>query len=462
MRIGNKSSKEDWKAIPLGDERYFQLATGGTPSTEKKEYWENGTIPWLSSGEVHKKVIRDADGYITEKGFQRSNARFYPAHSILIALAGQGKTRGTAAITEIETTSNQSIAAVIPNKDLVDPYFAYYYLDSLYEDLRSASAGAGRAGLSLSILAEVPIQLPKKHVQERIVAVLASIDRTIEQTKALIAKQRRVKAGLIQNLLTKGIDKQGNVRSEKTHEFKDSSLGRIPREWDVVHLGDVKQVITSGSRGWAQYYANEGALFLRISNLTREHINLRFDDLIRVNLPKNNEGTRTALQEGDILISITADLGIIGVVPPDFQEAYINQHIALVRLDESAINTRWVAYFLTGWAGQRQFQELNESGAKAGLNLPTVASLKVAKPRCSEEQCFIARVIDQSTSDIEVLKQQLAKYKRVKAGLMQDLLTGIVSVNDLPLRQLRSGVEAEDSNSGFTNGVKNATNGSNT
>ena len=112
--------KEAWPVVLLGDGRYFQLATGGTPSTDKPEYWENGTIPWLSSGEVHKKIIRFADGRITEKGFQYSNARFYPTHSILIALAGQGKTRGTAAITEIEVTSNQSIGAVIPNEELVE------------------------------------------------------------------------------------------------------------------------------------------------------------------------------------------------------------------------------------------------------------------------------------------------------------------------------------------------------
>src|SRR5216683_2680965 len=98
--------KESWQVVLLGDDRYFQLATGGTPSTDKQEYWENGTVPWLSSGEVHKKIIRFADGRITEKGFRNSNARYYPTNSILIALAGQGKTRGTAAITEIEVTSN--------------------------------------------------------------------------------------------------------------------------------------------------------------------------------------------------------------------------------------------------------------------------------------------------------------------------------------------------------------------
>ena len=99
---------EGWQSLIVKE--FSRLTAGGTPSTSKMEYWSNGTIPWLSSGEVHKKRIRYVDGYITEDGLKNSAAKLIPIKTLLVALAGQGKTRGTVAITEIETTTNQSIA----------------------------------------------------------------------------------------------------------------------------------------------------------------------------------------------------------------------------------------------------------------------------------------------------------------------------------------------------------------
>lgn len=192
----------EWDIIFLGNEKYFSLATGGTPLTTKKEFWENGNIPWLSSGEIHKKIIYYTDNFITKRGYENSNARFYPINSILIALAGQGRTRGTIAITEIELTSNQSISAVIPQKSLIEPYYIYYYLDSLYEELRSISAGSGRASLSLSILSNLEIKLPPKPEQKIITDKLIHIDSLLKKETEYKNKLISLKAGLMQDLLT--------------------------------------------------------------------------------------------------------------------------------------------------------------------------------------------------------------------------------------------------------------------
>ena len=171
--------------------------------------------------------------------------------------------------------------------------------------------------------------------QTKIADVLTAVDRAIEKMEALIAKYQRIKTGLMQDLLTRGIDEHGRVRDPATHKFKQSPVGRIPNEWQILALGseDVSSSITSGSRGWAKYYAEEGALFLRISNLTRKHINLRWDDIKYVMPPHEAERKRTSVAPGDLLISITADLGIIGVAPEGLGEAYVNQHIALIRLN---------------------------------------------------------------------------------------------------------------------------------
>ncbi len=193
----------EWEVHSFGECEYFNLATGGTPSTKRNEYWNGGTIPWLSSGEIHKKIIYDADTYISELGYKCSNARYYPVNSILIALAGQGKTRGTVAINEINVTSNQSIAAFLPNKELVSPYYVYYYLDSKYDYLRSVSSGAGRAGLSLKVLASLNIALPNCLWEQNLIAnKFKTLDEFILKNTCRLKKYNSQKTALMQDLLT--------------------------------------------------------------------------------------------------------------------------------------------------------------------------------------------------------------------------------------------------------------------
>jgi type I restriction enzyme S subunit len=423
-------SKQVWQDILLGDDRYFQLATGGTPSTERKEYWENGTVPWLSSGEVHKKIIRFADGRITEEGFHHSNARFYPTHSTLIALAGQGKTRGTAAITEIEVTSNQSIAAVIPNKELVEPYFVYYYVDSLYQELRSISAGAGRAGLNLSILAKVPIRLPNKPVQERIAAVLSCIDRGIEHTEAFIAKQGHIKTGLTDHLLTKGIDEHGKIRTEETHEFKDSLLGRIPKEWDAVTIDEITIHIGSGitPTGGSSVYESEGIIFIRSQNVYDD--GLRLEDVAYINERINAQMERSQVLNNDVLLNITgASIGRCCCVPLGFQRANVNQHVCIIRLsDSNEADAFYLATVLSSSIGQTQIKALNAGGNREGINYQQIKNMIVPMPSDKDERSEISKRLTKQKEGLKRLQIQLEKMKRIKQGLMQDLLTGKISV----------------------------------
>jgi type I restriction enzyme S subunit len=127
-----------------------------------------------------------------------------------------------------------------------------------------------------------------------------------------------------------------------------------------------------------------------------------------------------------VLISITADLGIIGVIPQDLGEAYVNQHIALVRVNRSNANPRWVGIYLAGAdAGQKQFDRLNDMGAKAGLNLPTTGALLVALPKRQEQDRIVA-LLDAYDARIRAEEATLAKLRQVKRGLMDDLLTGRV------------------------------------
>lgn len=304
-----------------------------------------------------------------------------------------------------------------------DRRYFFYALKRWEPYLKGQTSGSGIPHIDKEILGQLKIMEFDDHEQLKIADVLSTVDLAIEQTEGLIVKQQRIKTGLMQDLLTRGIDENGNLRSEATHKFKYSQVGRIPVEWDVVPLGSVTEFVTSGARGWAKYYREDGAIFLRIGNLTRDHIDLRMDDLAYVQPPPSAEGLRTKVQAGDLLISVTADLGIIGVVPDGFGEGYVNQHIALARLNPKEVSSRFVGWFLSGQQGRSQFDRLNESGAKAGLNLPTVRAILFAKPKHDEQQ-RIAALLDSSVRTSRRQMCSLRKLAHIKAGLMHNLLTG--------------------------------------
>jgi type I restriction enzyme S subunit len=166
-----------------------QLVTGATPNKTKSEYWINGTIPWMSSGEVNLKRIWKTENQISQLGYDKTSTTLVPKHSVVIALAGQGKTRGKVAITEIELCTNQSLCSMICNEEL-DYKFLYFYLDGKYDELRAISNGDGtRGGLSLKILAPYKIPVPPLAVQCEIVQILDGYSERLEQLTAQLTAE---------------------------------------------------------------------------------------------------------------------------------------------------------------------------------------------------------------------------------------------------------------------------------
>jgi type I restriction enzyme S subunit len=207
--------------------------------------------------------------------------------------------------------------------------------------------------------------------------------------------------------------------------YKQTEVGVIPEDWKLVRVGELEPFVTSGSRGWARYYSKFGAPFIRITNLRRESIYLDLSDLRLVDLPEGvSEGKRTQLHNGDLLISITADIGIIGYLDNSVSKpAYINQHISLVRFDSRKSDSKFIAYFLASESVQRLFRGATDQGAKAGLNLDTIRSLKFAFPP-TDEQRSIAQALSDVDALIAALDKAIAKQRAIKTATMQQLLTG--------------------------------------
>lgn len=178
------------------------VITGGTPSTARQEYY-GGNIPWLSSTEIHQKRIKKPTTYITDLGLQNSSAKIAPERSVLIALAGQGKTRGTAAYLTRPMALNQSLAALVTNEKC-NPEFLYYLIESMYLSLRELSSGdGGRGGLNKKLIKGVTVTIPVDVAeQEAIADTLTAMDEEIEELEIERDKIIQIREGAMDDLLT--------------------------------------------------------------------------------------------------------------------------------------------------------------------------------------------------------------------------------------------------------------------
>ena len=300
-----------------------------------------------------------------------------------------------------------------------DVRWLYYATSRLQFDRLNQATGV--PGLNRNTAAALKLDVPPISEQRGIAAVLSSVDHVADRIQAVIDQVHVVKRGLMQELLTQGLPGRHT-------RFKQTEIGKMPEDWGVISLAGCGARITSGSRGWAKYYSKTGALFLRITNLARNTIRLQLRDTRHVALPEATaESRRTRVQAGDILVSITADLGMVSVIPENMGEAYVNQHLALVRLPDCELSPEFAAYFLTTVASQNRFNRLNDSGAKAGLNLSTIGKLTVPVPS-RDEQDAIVRVLAATEDRLAVEMRKLAELAVAKRALMSVLLTGEVRV----------------------------------
>jgi type I restriction enzyme S subunit len=182
--------EEKYKFYRVNDK--FDLKTGGTPSTKNKEYWDNGTIKWLSSSDINQIEISDCKGRITELGFNSSNTKIIEKDSVLIALNGQGKTRGSVAMLRTEATLNQSLVAMIPkdrNNNLSD--FLFRNLQMRYIEIREMTGLNERRGLNMKLIGNIELPLPPLSIQQKTVKYLDEISQKIERVKS-VQKEKMV------------------------------------------------------------------------------------------------------------------------------------------------------------------------------------------------------------------------------------------------------------------------------
>ena len=239
-----------------------------------------------------------------------------------------------------------------------------------------------------------PIQLKKSILQYAVQGKLVPQDPADEPASVLLERIRTEKEQLIKEGKIKR-DKHESVifRRDNSYYEKVDGIERciddelpfeIPESWEWCRLKSLTENITSGSRDWAKYYSTTGAAFLRMGNLSKNSFDLRLEHIQRVSIPSKAEGTRTSLQSGDLLFSITGDVGMLGLIPDGFEKAYINQHTAMIRFLPEMRN-KYIPYLLlTDYA--QKFYNANQHGIKNSFRLDSIGELLVSIP--SEKELF--------------------------------------------------------------------------
>ena len=242
-------------------------------------------------------------------------------------------------------------------------YLYYYFKNRGFDDVISGSAQPQITGQGLT---KIKIPLPPLAEQKRIAAILDKADA--------IRRKRQQAIQLADDFL----------RSVFLDMFGDPVTN--PKGWEVRNLDSCLDFLTSGSRGWAQYYSEQGDKFIRIQNVGKNKLLLA--DMAYINAPSGAEAIRTKIKKGDVLLSITADLGRASVVTEDISGGFINQHLAILRVNQNQINPRYLAAFLSSDAGVRQFTSKNKSAVKAGLNFSDIKSLAIALPPLKQKKKY--------------------------------------------------------------------------
>lgn len=258
---------------------------------------------------------------------------------------------------------SSALKILTANTELVLPKFIYYRMQIIQFDHSTHKRYWIQQYSKIRV--EIPSIEEQRRVVDRIEEMFSNLDKSVELLQ-IVRKQMIVYRQAVLKEIFSCLEPQKTIR-------------------------EMASLVTSGSRGWAKYYSSDGAMFIRIGNLTRTDIIIDFNDVQRVSLPDKAEGIRSRLQPNDVLVSITADLGSIGLVPEKIEEAYINQHIAMIRFNKPS-QGRLMAWYLRSEYGQKDLLKNKRGGGKLGLGLDDIRDTKVPDISDIEAEKIVAEI----------------------------------------------------------------------
>lgn len=409
---------EDWKFLTIG--KMTEVSAGGTPATSNASYWFPPEVPWMSSGEVHKRRIYSTEKKISILGLKNSAAKVFPKKTVVMALAGQGKTRGCVAVLEAAVATNQSLAGIYPSKAL-DSDFLFHNLNWRYKELRSLSTGdGGRGGLNLSIIKSVAIALPPFPEQQKIASILTSVDDKLGVIEHQIAAAQTLKQGLMQTLFSRGVGIQNSDGHWVPHaEFKDSELGEIPVGWEARTLESVATVergkFSARPRNDPKYFENGDISFVQTGDIASS---MKYVEKVSQFLNADGLSVSKQFPAETIFITIAANIGDVAIAK--FPMACPDSLVG-IRTTAQDCDNMWLYYLLA--SNKSYFDSQSTQNAQKNINLQVLKPFMFAMPSLVEQQ-QIAATLSTLDEKLDSLRSKLFQHKVLKQGLMQKLLTG--------------------------------------
>lgn len=356
----------------IGD--FAMCFPGATPKTTHPEYWENGTIPWMSSGEVNQEEVTFTEKKITPKGYNETSTKMVPVGTVVIALAGQGKTRGKVAITRIPLCTNQSLCAIVVDETVISKYL-FHYLRSQYARIREISSGDGtRGGLNLKMIKAYVVPVPPIEVQEEIVRILDSYTEKIDE--------------LIQNLMT-----EITARKTQYNYYRDKLL-KVETNAHKYKLGEIATVTKLAGFEFTNYVTySENGNIIALRGLNVKNGRLDLHDVKYVDKSDFSKLERSKLHIGDMLFTYVGTVGQVAIVDEE-DKYYLAPNVALIRCDKEVLLPQYMKYcFQTTQFWDKQIRRLLQSSSMQNIPMEKIRKFEIAVPPL-DVQNRIVNVLD--------------------------------------------------------------------
>jgi type I restriction enzyme S subunit len=393
---------EDWEVVKLGN--VIEYIKGKKPEEVVEEFKE-GYLPYLSTGNLRNNE---------KPNFARpSNTTILVSEGDLILL-WDGSNAGEFFVGKTGILSSTMVKIQLKRED-INKIFLFYLLKTKEVFLTGQTQGTGIPHVDKNVFENLQISLPPLSEQKAIANILTTVDSAIQKVDEIIAKTERLKKGLMQQLLTKGIGHK---------EFKDTEIGRIPKEWEVVRLGDVAE-FKNGINFTKEQKGNQGILTIDVLNMYGEQVYVNLTNLYRVNIPSINDDY--LLRKGDILFVRSSlkreGVGWVSLFNGWNEPVTFAGFIIRARLNRVEILPEFLTYFLRSNIARKALVSSSGQVAITNITQDFLKIFKVPFPS-TEEQQRIVEMLFLVDKKLELERKRKEKLERIKKGLMNDLLTG--------------------------------------
>jgi type I restriction enzyme S subunit len=394
--------------------------------------YRDGGIPLTRISNVGKGRYSNKDVvYLPESFLEKYSTFSLTEGNVIMGLTGDLEKVCRVKKENIPTLLNQRVGRILLINDENSEDFFYYLMSSneFQNKLSVFFEGGAQANISPKQIESLSICIPaSKSEQKTIATILTTIDQAIEKTEQLIAKYERIKIGLMQDLLTCGMDELGNIRSEETHEFKDSPLGRIPVEWEYYNLQECCDTIITYGIVQAGEHLEDGVPYIRTGDMSGDFLQKKGLLFTAEKIAKKFE--RSKVEVGDIVFALRATVGKVLPVPIELSGANLTQGTAKISPKES-INEKFILWMLRSDNIVCQIRLVIKGTTFAEISLGNLRKVIVGVPKNKVEQDKIATMLEDINNFIISQKLNLDKLTHQKIALMQDLLSGKIRVDNL-------------------------------